>query len=171
MPLFHILVVEKWWKLYFDGWVMFSILALWQTPPEVNPVYGNTIPVWVEQYPSSTENIYSIFQRFPFTPKLVISVMTKNLYEFTTRNWENSHLFLLCVLRGTVWNMDGYQLFLSWSETWQGCWGFQCSGSPILLPFSLTLLPSVLRKGNKSGGISEVKTFLDSYNINIGKKT
>ena len=45
------------------------------------------------------------------------------------------------------------------------------SGSPILLPFSLTLLPSVLRKGNKSGGISEVKTFLDSYNINIGKKT
>ena len=49
--------------------------------------------------------------------------------------------------------------------------GLGFSGSPILLPFSLTLLPSVLRKGNKSGGISEVKTFLDSYNINIGKKT
>ena len=30
--------------------------------PEVNPVYGNTIHVWVEQYPSPPENVYSIAQ-------------------------------------------------------------------------------------------------------------
>ena len=47
--------------------------------------------------------------------------------------------------------------FQLWGMGWLG--GF--SRGPIPLPFRLTLLPSVLRKGNESGRIAEVKTFLN----------